>query len=58
LLASLVIGVIDALLPTDCDKEAMDINIRTDLALEAREMVGEEELLAFIVETEKSEQMT
>ena len=36
----------------------MDINIRTDHALEAREMVGEEELPGVIVETEKSEQMT
>lgn len=40
------------------DKEAIGINIRTDLALEAREMVGEEQLPGVIVDTEESEQMT
>ncbi|NLU10527.1 MAG: GPR endopeptidase [Tepidanaerobacter acetatoxydans] len=36
----------------------MSINIRTDLALEARELVGEEQLPGVTVDTEKSEQMT
>ncbi|HHX22920.1 MAG TPA: GPR endopeptidase [Thermoanaerobacterales bacterium] len=34
------------------------INIRTDLALEARELAGEEEIPGVSVDTEKSEQMT
>ena len=37
---------------------AINISIRTDLAVEARELVKDKELSGVIVDTEKSEQMT